>query len=87
MLFMTRKRFEEEVQRRVAEAEENRYLHHRISGAYDEVYKLDDKIGKLEHKIDEIEGLIGLNSTAKERTRDDEFFVTPSVGEVRPKQG
>ena len=77
MLFMTRKRFEEEVQKRIWEEKDREELHRRVEGAYDRIYDLERKVRKLE-------SLLLLNGPVKEETCDDKFFMTPPVGEGNP---
>ena len=72
MLFMTRKRFEEEVYRRMNEEDFKREMRTDISKLYEKYYK-------LEKKIDELKAVLESGGPVKENTCDDEFFVTPPV--------
>ena len=72
MLFMTRKRFEEEVYRRMSEEDFKCEMRTDISKLYEKNYK-------LEKEIEEIKMLLNSGGPAKENTCDDEFFVTPPV--------
>lgn len=75
MLFMTRKRFEEEVWRRTQEEDFKREMRTDISKLYNKYYN-------LEKEINELKTVLESGGPAKEYTCDDEFFVTPPV---RPK--
>lgn len=78
MLFITRKRFEEEVQKRIWEEEDRRETNRRINHVSERMYD-------LERKVRELESLLLLNGPVKENTCDDGFFVEPPVGNVIPK--
>ena len=85
MLFITRKRFEEEVQRRIEEQRTIDYIHERISGTYEAIRDTDKEVVELKHRFDELEALVKSGGVVKENTCDDEFFVEPPVGNVIPK--
>lgn len=80
MLFMTRKRFEEEVQKRIWEEEDRRETNRRINHVSERMYD-------LERKVRELESLLLLNGPVKENTCDDEFFrEVPMTCGPGPKQ-
>lgn len=84
MLFMTRKRFEEEVQRRIEEQRTIDYIHERISGTYEAIRNVDKDVVELKYRFDELEALVKSGGVAKENTCDDEFFVEPPVANGKP---
>lgn len=50
MFFMTRKRFEEEVNKRMAEYEDCRFKERQIENMYNRIWKLEERVDRLEGK-------------------------------------
>ena len=50
MFFMTRKRFEEEVSKRMSEYEERRFKEQQTENMYNRIWKLEDRVDRLEGK-------------------------------------
>lgn len=78
MVFMTRKRFEEEVQRRMWEEEQKRDMREDISKLWGRTYKLEERVEQLERLLE------NKPVTLEAGTCDDKFFVEPPVGNIKP---
>ena len=50
MFFMTRKRFEDEVSKRMAEYEDRRFKEQQTENMYNRIWKLEDRVALLEGK-------------------------------------